>query len=84
MCVYVCVCVCMRVRVCVCVNINLNEYTVYRANTYCFILLYYILCRYCFIPRYVGPNMDMLQLYSMEDYASLPLTKWKIKQPASR
>ncbi|XP_078699299.1 5-formyltetrahydrofolate cyclo-ligase-like isoform X2 [Branchiostoma floridae x Branchiostoma belcheri] len=34
-----------------------------------------------FIPRYVGDKMDMLRLYSQEDYDSLPLTKWKIKQP---
>lgn len=26
--------------------------------------------------------MDMVKLYSMEDYESMPLTKWKIKQPS--
>ncbi|CAH1254730.1 MTHFS [Branchiostoma lanceolatum] len=34
-----------------------------------------------FIPRYVGDKMDMLRLLSQEDYDSLPLTKWHIKQP---
>ena len=43
-------------------------------RTFCF--------RHCFIPRYVGPKMDMLRLCSMEDYASLPTTTWGIKQPA--
>ena len=41
-----------------------------------------LLFRHCFIPCYVGPKMDMLRLYSMEDYASLPTTTWSIKQPA--
>ena len=36
----------------------------------------------CFIPQYIGPNMDMVKLYSMSDYHSLPETAWKIKQPA--
>jgi len=36
----------------------------------------------CFIPRYVGPVMDMVKLYSWEDFMSLPETSWKIKQPA--
>lgn len=40
------------------------------------------LCRQCFIPRYVGDQMDMLQLYSLDDLAALPHTKWNIKQPA--
>lgn len=35
-----------------------------------------------FIPKYVGSNMDMVRLASMDDYNSLPETKWKIKQPA--
>lgn len=37
----------------------------------------------CFIPQYIGPKMEMLKLYSMEDYQSLPVTKWNIKQPAA-
>ena len=36
----------------------------------------------CFIPRYIGPVMDMVKLHSWEDYVSLPETSWKIKQPA--
>jgi len=36
----------------------------------------------CFIPRYVGSVMDMVKLHSWEDFASLPETSWKIKQPA--
>ena len=38
----------------------------------------------CFIPRYFTPGnvMDMVQLKDMNDYHDLPLTKWKIKQPA--
>ncbi|XP_072167119.1 5-formyltetrahydrofolate cyclo-ligase-like [Diadema setosum] len=36
----------------------------------------------CFIPQYIGPKMNMLKLLSMDDYDSLPKTKWNIKQPA--
>jgi 5-formyltetrahydrofolate cyclo-ligase len=36
----------------------------------------------CYIPRYAGSTMDMLRLYSWQDYESLPETSWKIKQPA--
>lgn len=36
----------------------------------------------CFIPRYIGPNMDMVKLHSMEDMQSLPATSWNIQQPA--
>ena len=34
-----------------------------------------------FIPKYVGNDMEMVKIESMEDYDSLPETKWKIKQP---
>ncbi len=37
----------------------------------------------CFIPKY-DPNsrdMDCVQLYSMQDFEDLPLTKWQIKEP---
>ena len=29
-----------------------------------------------------GNSMDMVRLYDLDDYDSLPLTKWNIKQPA--
>uniref|UniRef100_A0A1B6DQ05 5-formyltetrahydrofolate cyclo-ligase n=2 Tax=Clastoptera arizonana TaxID=38151 RepID=A0A1B6DQ05_9HEMI len=35
----------------------------------------------CFIPRYDKDEMVMVRLNSLQDYDSLPLTKWKIKQP---
>lgn len=35
-----------------------------------------------FIPRYIGSNMDMVLLKSWQDYESLPLTSWNIRQPA--
>ncbi|XP_017554991.1 5,10-methenyltetrahydrofolate synthetase (5-formyltetrahydrofolate cyclo-ligase) isoform X1 [Pygocentrus nattereri] len=38
----------------------------------------------CFIPKYLtnSSHMDMLQLNSLEDIRSLPLTSWNIRQPA--
>ena len=38
----------------------------------------------CFIPRYhmKSRQMEMLQLYSMDDMYNLPKTKWNIPQPA--
>ena len=36
----------------------------------------------CYIPHYIGPVMKMVELNSMADYDSLPLTSWNIKQPA--
>ena len=36
----------------------------------------------CFIPHYKGPHMSMVKLSSLEEYESLPVTKWNIKQPA--
>ncbi|OAD58664.1 5-formyltetrahydrofolate cyclo-ligase [Eufriesea mexicana] len=34
-----------------------------------------------FVPRYKGKVIEMVKLFSMEDYETLPLTKWNIKQP---
>ncbi|XP_013410707.1 5-formyltetrahydrofolate cyclo-ligase [Lingula anatina] len=36
----------------------------------------------CYIPRYIGTTMDMVRLLSLQDYEDLPVTSWKIKQPA--
>ncbi|XP_044177560.1 5-formyltetrahydrofolate cyclo-ligase-like isoform X3 [Acropora millepora] len=36
----------------------------------------------CFVPCYIGSNMDMVKLDSMKDFFSLPLTSWNIRQPA--
>ncbi|XP_060536586.1 5-formyltetrahydrofolate cyclo-ligase isoform X2 [Cylas formicarius] len=36
----------------------------------------------CFVPRYSKAGMQMVRLYSMDDWENLPLTKWNIKQPA--
>lgn len=35
-----------------------------------------------FVPRYHGKIMEMVKLKSIEDYETLPLTKWNIKQPS--
>ncbi|KAJ4925323.1 hypothetical protein JOQ06_018058 [Pogonophryne albipinna] len=39
----------------------------------------------CFIPRYESSSnhMDMLQLRSLQDMETLPLTAWNIQQPAA-
>ncbi|XP_035737276.1 5-formyltetrahydrofolate cyclo-ligase-like [Vespa mandarinia] len=34
-----------------------------------------------FIPRCNGKTMEMVKLFSMNDYEKLPLTKWNFKQP---
>ncbi|CAD1468287.1 unnamed protein product, partial [Heterotrigona itama] len=34
-----------------------------------------------FVPRYKGKEMEMIKVLSMQDYETLPLTKWNIKQP---
>ncbi|XP_044736209.1 5-formyltetrahydrofolate cyclo-ligase [Chrysoperla carnea] len=36
----------------------------------------------CFIPRYNGDNMEMVILHSLQDFKTLPVTKWNIKQPS--
>ncbi|KAB0804161.1 hypothetical protein PPYR_01131 [Photinus pyralis] len=35
----------------------------------------------CYVPRYHKNQMEMVKLHSMEDWETLPLTKWNIKQP---
>ena len=38
----------------------------------------------CYIPKYYmgGNKMEMVRLLDMDDYKSLPTTKWNIKQPS--
>jgi len=36
----------------------------------------------CYVPRYSKAGMQMVRLNSMEDWETLPMTKWMIKQPA--
>ncbi|XP_019874396.1 5-formyltetrahydrofolate cyclo-ligase isoform X2 [Aethina tumida] len=36
----------------------------------------------CFVPRYSKAGMQMVKLKSMEDWETLPVTKWNIKQPS--
>ncbi|GJQ66140.1 hypothetical protein Trydic_g4205 [Trypoxylus dichotomus] len=35
----------------------------------------------CYVPRYDRQIMEMVKLNDMKDWETLPLTKWKIKQP---
>ncbi|XP_002164126.1 5-formyltetrahydrofolate cyclo-ligase [Hydra vulgaris] len=35
----------------------------------------------CYIPRYIGKDMDMVYLKDQDDYDKLPVTSWNIKQP---
>lgn len=44
----------------------------------------YSVIRGCFVPRFIGDTMDMLQVSSMEDVQSLPVYKWGIKQPSGQ
>lgn len=34
-----------------------------------------------FVPSYSGKKMIMLKVADMDDFLSLPLTKWNIRQP---
>jgi len=36
----------------------------------------------CFVPRYGKKGMEMVKLNSIEDWKTLPLTSWGIKQPS--
>ena len=40
----------------------------------------------CYIPRYEegGNRMEMVRLRDLQDYESLPRTRWNIKQPDMR
>ncbi|CAG7817074.1 unnamed protein product [Allacma fusca] len=38
----------------------------------------------CFVPRYTQTNMEMLRLHSWQDFETLPLTKWNIRQPSEK
>lgn len=35
----------------------------------------------CFVPRYSKAGMEMVKLNSLEDWETLPVTSWGIKQP---
>lgn len=48
----------------------------------CFNNIFDFVFRDCFVPRYIDSNMAMVKLDSMEDFFSLPLTSWNIRQPA--
>lgn len=36
-----------------------------------------------FVPTYSGKSMEMVRLRDLNDYDTLPLTKWNIKQPSA-
>lgn len=42
---------------------------------------YFLQSMQVFVPSYSGSRMVMLRIKDMDDFESLPLTKWNIRQP---
>ncbi|CAL8115294.1 unnamed protein product [Orchesella dallaii] len=61
----------------VCLYLSMDE----EVSTHDILLDVFSSGKQCFIPRYTAASMEMLRIKSLEDYDSLPKTKWNIKQP---